>query len=190
MKIPVRYLTLSLLLPLLLVGCESLSPAECATANWHQLGVQDGQRGRSDRAADYHESCSKAGIGVDLTGYRIGRSEGLQSYCRLDNAINEGLAGRSYEHVCPAQMESNFQLFHEAGYRVQNARSNLTRQQREQDQFQSELRNDKTAEDRKRTLRDSLRNSDRRIDDARSALRSAEFNLDRLRQDLRRGNPY
>lgn len=189
MNIYLRYLALSLL-PFLLAGCESLSPAECATANWYQLGVQDGQRGRSDRAADYHESCSKAGIGVDLNRYRIGRSEGLQSYCRLDNAINEGLAGRSYEHVCPPQMESNFQLFHDAGYRVQSARNDLLRQQRDQDQMQSELRNDKTAEDRKRTLRDTLRYSDRRIDDARSALRSAEFNLDRLRQDLRRSNPY
>ena len=125
---------------------------------------------------------------MDLTGYRIGRSEGLQSYCRLDNAINEGLAGRSYEHVCPAQMESNFQLFHEAGYRVQNARSTL---------FWWRVRN-RPVEPAHRAavdpdyphLRDTLRNSDRRIDDARSALRSAEFNLDRLRQDLRRSNPY
>lgn len=175
-----------LLLPLVLAGCEALSPAECATANWRQLGLQDGTRGNADRAADYYESCSKAGIAVDVVTYRAGRSEGLQSYCRLDNAMQEGLSGRGYDGVCPAPIDQNFRFFHDAGYRVWDSRNALSRLQREQDQLQAELRDSKTAEDRKRSLREQLSRMDRRMEDARRNIRSAEFNLDRLRDDLRR----
>ena len=173
------------LLPVLLAGCEALTPAECATANWRQLGVQDGASGRTDRAADYHESCTKAGIGVDVATYRAGRTEGLQNYCQPGNAINEGLAGRSYDGVCPLSMEQNFRVFHEAAYREQDARKNVARLQQEQQKMQAELRNAKTAEDRKEMLRERLARSDRRIAEARGALRSAEFRLDRLRHELR-----
>jgi hypothetical protein len=191
MTLPPRLLPrlLPLLLPIVLAGCESLSPAECATADWRQLGMHDGARGQLDRIADYHASCSKVGIKVDAAGYRAGRDQGLQAYCRLDNAINEGLAGRSYNGVCLAPFDANFRMFHEAGYREQDARKTLARLQREQDKQQSDLRNAKTDE-QKRALREQLARSDRRMDEAREALRSAELRLDRLRSDLRRQGPY
>lgn len=127
---------------------------------------------------------------VDVASYRAGRTEGLQSYCRLGNALNEGLAGNSYGGVCPAPVDQNFRILHEAGYRTHEAHSTLARLQREQNQLQYELRDSKTAEDRKRTLRDLLSRSDRRIEDARDALRSAEFRLDYLRNDLRQRSQY
>lgn len=179
-----------LLLAVLLAGCESLSPAECATADWRQLGVQDGSRGRSDRAADYYESCAKAGISVNVAIYREGRNQGLVNYCQPANALNEGLAGNSYEGVCPAPMDQSFRNIHGIAWREQNARKTLERLQYEQDRMQSELRDSKTAEDRKRTLRDQLSRSDRRIEDARHALRDASYQLDRLRSDMRQRGQY
>jgi hypothetical protein len=174
----------------LLAGCESLSPAECATADWRQLGVQDGSRGRSDRAADYYESCAKAGIPVNVAVYRQGRNQGLVSYCQPANALNEGLAGNGYEGVCPAPMDQNFRNIHGIAWREQDARKTLARVQQEQDRMQSELRDSKTAEDRKRTLRDQLSRSDRRIEDARLALRDASYQLDRLRSDMHQRGQY
>ena len=49
-----KWTSACLILPIavFLMGCESLSPAECATANWRELGLQDGGRGEPDRAAD------------------------------------------------------------------------------------------------------------------------------------------
>lgn len=174
----------------LLAGCESLSPAECATADWRQLGVQDGSRGRTDRAADYYESCAKAGIAVNVAVYRAGRNQGLQSYCQPANALNEGLAGNSYEGVCPAPMDQNFRNIHGIAWREQDARKTLARLQYEQDQMQAELRDAKTAEDRKRTLREQLARSDRRIEEARYAVRDASYQLDRLRSDMRQRGQY
>ncbi|RZJ26683.1 MAG: DUF2799 domain-containing protein [Haliea sp.] len=171
----------------LLTGCASLSPAECATANWRQIGIQDGSQGRTDRAAAHHDACAKAGIAVDVASYRAGRGEGLQGYCRLDVAINEGLAGRSYRGVCPPDVDPHFRVFHEAGYREHEARNTLARLQQEQERLSRELNDAKTPEDRKRKLRDELASSDRRIGNARFAVRDTSQQLDRLRQDLRQG---
>ena len=180
-----RYLLL-LLLPALLAGCEALSPAECATVNWRQLGTQDGNRGRSDRAADYYESCQKAGIGVDVASYRSGRDEGLRNYCQYGNAIREGLAGRGYGGVCPAPFDPTFRALHDAASQVLNSQREIQRLQNEQDQWQYELQDSKTPEDRRRSLRDLLWRSDRRIDDARRYQRDSELRLDWLQRDLRR----
>jgi len=174
----------------LLAGCESLSPAECATADWQQLGVQDGSRGRADRAASYYESCAKAGIAVNVAVYRAGRNHGLQSYCQPANALNEGLAGNSYEGVCPAPMDQNFRNIHGIAWRDQDARKTLARLLREQDQMQAELRDSKTTDDRKRTLREQLARSDRRIEEARYVVRDAAYQLDRLRSDMRQRGQY
>lgn len=174
----------------LLAGCESLSPAECATADWRQLGVQDGSRGQGDRAADYYESCAKAGIAVNVTAYREGRNQGLMQYCQPANALREGLAGHSYEGVCPAPMDQSFRNIHGIAWREQDARKTLARLQREQDQMQLELRDSKTKEDRKRLLRDQLSRSDRRLEDARNTLRDASHQLDRLRSDMRQRGQY
>ncbi|MES2511571.1 MAG: DUF2799 domain-containing protein [Pseudomonadota bacterium] len=168
-----------------LAGCEAMTPAECATADWGRRGLQDGSQGLVDRSADYYESCSKVGQHVDLAIYRAGRDQGLQSYCRLDNAMNQGLAGRSYAGVCPPQIDQNFRLFHQAAYAVYNNRAAVARLQREQRAMDTELRDGKTSDARRAELREQLSRSDRRIADARDAALAAERRLDRLRADLR-----
>ena len=170
----------------LLAGCESLSPAECATASWRDLGLQDGARGEPDRAADYVESCTKAKVAVDVNAYRAARADGLQSYCRPANALSEGLAGRSYRGVCPPPLDQSFRSVHDIASRARETNQNVARLQREQDQMQIELTNSKTANDRKATLRDLLNRSDRQLRDARNAQRDAETQLDRMRLDMQR----
>jgi hypothetical protein len=177
---------LILLTALFLAGCESLSPAECATADWRQLGLQDGARGDPDRAAAYFESCSKAKVAVDVNAYRAARAQGLQSYCRPANALSEGLAGRSYRGVCPPPLDQSFKSIYDIAWRAQDTSQAVKRLQVQQDQMQNELTNAKTANDRKATLRDLLTRSDRQIRDARNAQRDAETQLDRMRQDMQR----
>ena len=145
----------------LLAGCEAMTPAECATADWGRRGFDDGSKGQA------------------------GRDQGLIAYCQLDNAINEGLAGRSYGGVCPPQLDSNFRIFHQEGYAVQDLRKTVERLQREQRAMDAELRDSKTSDARRAELRELLSRSDRRIADARDALQAAQRHLDRLRNDLR-----
>ena len=176
---------LALLLPVFLAGCETLTPAECATANWRQLGQQDGSRGVVDRAAGFFKSCSKANIPVDVASYRAGRAEGLQSHCLLGNALAEGMAGKPYADVCPAPTNQSFKNVHDVALREFNARKNMERLQREQQKLQNELADSKTANDRKATIRELLSRSDRDMRNAREELRISQFELDRMRNDLR-----
>ena len=173
-------------IPAVLAGCASMSPSECATADWRQRGEQDGRQGNEDRSASYFEACSKAGIGVDVTTYRSGRALGLQSYCRLGNAITEGLAGRPYGDVCPQPTDQSFRSIHVVAFRVQETQKNVSRLRDKQDRLQAELVSDKTANDRKVTLRDLLNRSDRQLRDARNAQFAAEQQFNAMSDDMRR----
>ena len=177
---------LTLVMALFLAGCESLSPAECATANWRDLGLQDGARGSTDRSASYFESCSKVNIAVDVNSYRASRAEGLQSYCRPANALSEGLAGRSYAGVCPPPLDQSFRSIYDIAWRAQDTSQAMSRIQQQQDQLQAELTHPKTANDRKAVLRELLNRSDRQLRDARNAQRDAQTQLDRMRLDMQR----
>lgn len=50
---------------------------------------------------------------MDVNTYRAGRAEGLQGYCRPANALNEGLAGRSYRSVCPPPLDQSFRSIYD-----------------------------------------------------------------------------
>ncbi len=186
MKLTTTTRLLLCLVPAFLAGCESMSPSECATADWRQRGMQDGQAGSEDRSASYYESCSKAGIRADVNTYRAGRAQGLQSYCRLGNAITEGLAGKSYGDVCPQAVGQSFKSIHAIAYRAQDTSKNVARLRREQDKLQAELVSDKTANDRKATIRDLLSRSDRQLRDARNAQYDAEQQFNAMSEDMRR----
>ena len=83
-----------LLLPLtlLLASCATMSPDECRFANWHDVGLGDGLAGRPLSVYNSRiEDCTEAAVRVDGNAYLRGRDEGLQSYCRLENAVVVGL---------------------------------------------------------------------------------------------------
>ena len=174
------------LVPILLTGCASMSPSECATADWYQRGLQDGEQGAADRSASYYEACSEAGVRVDVNTYRRGRAQGLQAYCRLGNAVTEGLAGKTYGDVCPQPAGQSFKAIHAVAFRAQDTSKTVARLRREQDQLQAELMSDKTANDRKVTIRDLLSRSDRQLRDARNAQYAAEQQMNAMTDDMRR----
>lgn len=176
---------------MLLGGCATnLSPSECATANWHELGRDDGAHGRRERIADYHEACGKAHIAVDAEAYRRGRADGLPQYCRLDNAINQGLAGETYDGVCPGPRDQAFRQHRDAGYAVHAAKYHLSQLRYEQERLQKELRDPKANDGRKRDLRSQLDTLDRKLEYGRDELSRAQNRLDRLQADLRASGAY
>lgn len=68
-----------------LAGCASapLNAEQCASINWYQLGLADGQQGQAMTALnDEITQCRPFDIAPDMTAYNRGREEGLQSYCR------------------------------------------------------------------------------------------------------------
>ena len=204
---PVRYKTMRivLLLPLtlLLASCATMTPEECRFANWYDVGMGDGLAGRSLALFNTRiEDCTEGGVRVDGNAYLRGRDNGLQSYCRLDNAVAVGLNGGSYEGVCPAGIDGEFRRRYEIAYNVYAARSELVRidgrmrsaEQRlrridhDEDHRLREAKNDddrrrirREYDDERRRLRSELRDLDFAALRARDAARYAEWALSTLR---------
>ena len=196
-------MTLALLIALTLASCATMSPQECKFANWGEVGLRDGLEGQSlglfnTRVSD----CAEAGVRVDGNAYLKGRDSGLRSYCRLENAVQLGLNGGSYEGVCPAQIDGEFRRRFQTGYnvyashaevaRLENRMQSLEQRLRKLDRDEDKRLRDANKEDDRRRIRrdidderhrtrDELRDLDRALYRAREAVRHAEWTLSQLR---------
>lgn len=99
-----------------LTGCAAMSQKECQLGDWHTVGFNDGARGVPvTRLGDYAQACSKYGVSPDLTSYRSGYDQGLETYCRDGNGFAVGSSGGAYNGVCPASLEPQFMQGFRAG---------------------------------------------------------------------------
>ena len=174
-----RFLLLLPLLLLTLTGCATLNESQCLTADWNELGRQDGRAGyTSSRLAEHREACIKHGIRPDERRYADGRAQGLQDYCVLENAVREGMNGRTYQGVCASFIDRDFRDLNDAAYRVYKARKDIDVIDNQIDVLERELRNDKTSEKRRQNIRDDIRELDRKRDRLRDEVRRSERELD------------
>ncbi len=103
-----------------LAGCTTVPveerAAQCAQTDWTKFGVNDGTLGvpTSDRA-DKFEDCAEVGQPADLVAYQAGRTQGLETYCTLENGYKVGLEGRRYDNVCPPALAADFLQGYERG---------------------------------------------------------------------------
>ncbi len=91
-----------------LAGCESLTDAECQSADWYQIGVRDGSEGRAPDFVEAHQrACASAGIAPDVSRWMEGRERGLRLYCTPAKAYQVGRGGGSVRPGCtPAEMQA------------------------------------------------------------------------------------
>jgi hypothetical protein len=163
-------------------ACATLSPEQCRTANWYDLGVEDGRSGYSaDRLARHREACAEVGVKPDEKRYMQGRQLGLKSYCTADNAVQEGLAGHRYEGSCSGNSGAAFKRLYDAAYAVYEARQKIERIDSNIASKEREIRDGKTSEDRRHELRREIRNLDSDRNPARDELSWRERDLDRVR---------
>ena len=192
-----------MLFAVLVSGCETMSPDECKFANWRDIGLRDGLAGQPlSMLTDRTKDCNKAGSRVDSSIYMAGREQGLQSYCRIENAAPLGLSGKSYAGVCPAGIDYEFRRRYQTGYAVHELRSKVAELDGRSDRLERRLREadrdedkqlkatDKDDErkrirkefdDRRRHMRNELGDIDRDMRHARDNLRAAEYAFDSLR---------
>lgn len=94
---------------LMLGGCATLSEEECITADWYQLGVEDGSAGRSlGYLANHRKACAKAGVTPSLVDYEKGHSIGAKRYCVYSNGLALGERGGAYNNLCVGKLEEAF----------------------------------------------------------------------------------
>ncbi len=95
-----------------LVGCASMTPEQCQSANWHDVGYQDGKDGNDPSIVDdYATDCLEANVVVNKSQWQQGFKQGTEVYCSADNGYKVGSEGRTYYNVChDEQFLKNYQL--------------------------------------------------------------------------------
>ncbi len=133
-------LILALLLPLAATGCASLDKSECREADWTIIGLEDGARGRPVSYIGRHrEACAEHGVKPDLALYQRGHTEGLKQFCTADNGFRQGHAGRSYNNVCPAELNGQFLAGYETGRQLRALSTDINRMQNDVRDMRNEL---------------------------------------------------
>lgn len=111
---------------ILLTSCATLSEDECKSSDWYGLGLKNGKEGRNLLSA-HSKACAEYSISPDISKYNKGLEQGLQSYCTEENGYREGVAGKSYQRVCPIRLEVNFLKKYKLGKKIFNNLSELRR---------------------------------------------------------------
>lgn len=164
-----------------LTGCATLNEQECRTANWRDLGIKDGRNGQpASRIETHRKACASYGILLHEQQYLDGREEGLQEYCRIDNAFRSGLNGQQYQGVCPSSIDLRFRRCNEAAYAVYQSREEIERLDRDSTNKDRQLRDKKLTDRERNRLRDEIRDLDHKLSRLRDDLRNQERNLDDL----------
>lgn len=108
------------------VSCSQITFANCDPHSWHGLGVRDGVKGISPRAAnEYERSCSHQSMAFDREAYEAGLEEGNAEYCAGQNGFDLGLSGVEVERVCVGKDAVAFNDGLEAGRKLRKAVLNL-----------------------------------------------------------------
>lgn len=84
-----------------MAGCASMSPEECKTANWVEVGYSDATAGQaSSRIQDHREACADSGVQVNFENYLAGFERGLPVYCTATSGFNKAASGYDYPSQC------------------------------------------------------------------------------------------
>lgn len=149
-----------------LSGCESMSPAQCRTADWARQGYQDGLRGESqNRIADYAEDCGKVGVMPHAAEYRRGWDSGIVQFCTPQNGWSQGLQGNSYkENACQGQAgQPQFAYYFRIGMDAYRTKKQIDSNNQETHRLQHRLNEVKPgpkADEERRRIREDLRRLD------------------------------
>ena len=150
----------------------------CTNTDWYALGLEDGRAGHpAERIAQHRKACAKLEIEPDELRYLQGRRDGIDEYCRADNAFREGLAGRDYQGGCNAAFARN----HRAAHEVASLRREVEANRSAIGWREAEIRGSSASDARKDNLRNEVRDLSRTRERLRQQLQRAEQELQRLR---------
>ena len=94
---------------LLASGCASTGTSQCTSPNWERLGFQDGEEGRPASWIEKHQDkCAGEGRLANLALYQRGHQQGIKAYCTPTSGYRVGSFDRSYQNVCPSDLEPAF----------------------------------------------------------------------------------
>lgn len=162
---------------ILLSGCTSISKEQCQLGDWYQIGVFDGQQGKTSMAADYTKDCAEHKATVDLAHYNKGRAEGLKSYCSYENGTLIGEQGKEYQKVCPANLSSQFLEGYIPYFNVSDTESKIISKKSEAARYKEELKDTSLDKDTKSYIKSSFKTAEFELSELQSKLNQYEYEL-------------
>lgn len=88
-------------------------------SDWQAIGFEDGSRGyTAGQFSKRRKACAKFGVTPDFQSYQSGRQQGLVEYCKPNRGYRLGAQGKSYQGVCPTELEADFLVAYRAGKRL------------------------------------------------------------------------
>ena len=184
-----------------LTGCATMNKQECETADWYQIGYEDGTRGYTEqRLAKHRQACARHGVTPVLRSYQDGYDEGVIPFCTLHNGFSQGKKGYEYTGICPSELEIEFLQGYNAGQEIYSVASSidaLTGRINRNDEKLDRLKKDivsaettlwspETLPVQKKILYDSITDMKRERHQLESRNRELQFRLDGERALLRR----
>lgn len=160
-------------------GCATMTPEECAVADWELIGERDGRSGHppeyfARRAGD----CQEAGYEADQAAWRRGWDRGIADFCTPGTGFRKGLEGYNYDHICPGYLEDHFLEGFGTGIAIHDAQVRLDQTKSEIESTEKRLREMREDEEVSRKTRENERD---RLKTLRERLRKQELELERLR---------
>jgi hypothetical protein len=146
---------LTLMIMILLASCATLSEDECKSSDWYSLGLQNGKAG-SNLLSGHTKACAEYGISPDISKYNKGMEQGLISYCTAENGYREGVAGKSYQQVCPIRVEAKFLKNYKLGKKIHDNLSKLRKLEGNVDRLRSQMTSIESGSTRWITLNNEL----------------------------------
>lgn len=137
-----RSLALVIISAFVLAGCATLNKDECLTADWYQIGYEDGARGYPDtRISSHREACAKHGVSPNFRDYQDGHAEGVINFCTPRNGFSQGKNGYQYAGICPPSLEGGFLDGYDAGREIYAVTSSIRNFESEQRRNENEISN-------------------------------------------------
>ena len=82
-------------------GCATMGKEECLTADWGQIGFEDGLKGYApERIGRHRKACAEYGVTPDFEAYSQGRFQGLAEYCTPARGYALGRKGGVFPDIC------------------------------------------------------------------------------------------
>lgn len=111
-------------LSIALTGCATLTRDECKSGDWHKIGLNDGNDGRTESRFKQHgKACELDRSEVSKAAYMAGREKGLANYCTKVRGYREGALGQKYYDVCKGASGVQFLSGFEFGKRIHKTES-------------------------------------------------------------------
>jgi hypothetical protein len=110
----------------LLSGCASLNKAQCISANWFDLGVDNALSGkRSNYVAEHTQACAKHAITPDFEAYKKGWESGVIKFCTAQSGWRYAMNGRYYHDTCSEEAERDFLPAYRLGRKIRDKKDQL-----------------------------------------------------------------